>query len=208
MSSIAVDARLWRQRQRDDRHVVDAAADDQRLGDAGGNAVIVGANFLVHAQDRIVRRGADEEARGDEDPVVDRVGVDVLDAVDRLDDGLERLGDELDGVLGLEAVGRDEDIDHRHRDLRLFLARQSDERDEAERQGRQQKQRRQRRGDEGAGEVARETRAVGPGSWLHQPVAGREPARISIVGSSPALAARPVCTTTSVVVPSFPARRT
>ena len=39
---------------------------------------------------------------------------------------------ELDGVLGLEAVGPDVDIDHRHRNLRLLLARQGDQRDEAE----------------------------------------------------------------------------
>ena len=34
--------------------------------------------------------------------------VDVLDAVDALDDGLERLGDELDGIVRLEPVGVDE----------------------------------------------------------------------------------------------------
>ena len=81
----------------------------------------------------------------------------MLDAIDALDDGLQRLGDELDGVLGLQAVGLDDDIDHRHGNLRLFLARQGHEREQAERQRRDQQQRRQRRGDEGAGERAGKT---------------------------------------------------
>ena len=68
-------------------------------------------------------------------------GIDVLDAVDALDDGLERLGDELHRVLGLEPVGADVDVDHRHGDLRLLLARQRDQRDEAERERGEQEQR-------------------------------------------------------------------
>ena len=38
----------------------------------------------------------------------------------------ERLGDELHRVLGLQTVGAHVDVDHRHGDLRLLLARQRD----------------------------------------------------------------------------------
>ncbi len=46
--------RLRRQCQTDDRHIVDAAPDDQGLRNADGDAVHVGAHFLMHAQDRFV----------------------------------------------------------------------------------------------------------------------------------------------------------
>ena len=87
-----------RQRQHDDGDVVDAAPDDQRLGNADRNAVEIGADLLVDAQDRILRLGADQKARRDHDAVVLGLAVDVLDAVDALDDGLERLGDQFDRV--------------------------------------------------------------------------------------------------------------
>ncbi len=93
--------------------------------------------------------------------------IDVLDAVDALDDVFERPGDELDRVLGLVAVGRHHDVDHRHADLRLFLARQRDERERAGGERRQQQQRRQRRRDEGARQRAGEAEA----SWRDQRVA-------------------------------------
>ena len=57
----------------------------------------------------------------------------MLHAVDRLDDLFQRLGDELGGVGGLQARRADLDVDHRHRDLRLLLARQRDEGDDPER---------------------------------------------------------------------------
>jgi hypothetical protein len=77
-----------------------------------------------------------------------RVRVDVLDTVDRLHDDFQRLGDELDRILRLEAVSRDKNIHHGHRDLRLFLSGEGRERDQSERQARQQDERGQRRLDE------------------------------------------------------------
>ena len=56
------------------------------------------------------------------------LAVDVLDAVDALDDRLERLGDELDRVGRLQPVGAHRDVDHRDADLRLLLARDDEER--------------------------------------------------------------------------------
>ena len=161
---------IGRKREVDDRDVVDAAADDHRLRDALGQVDDVGADLLVDAQNRGVLVGADEEARGDEDAVVLGLRVDVLDAVDALDDVFERARDQFDRVVGLVAVGRDHDVDHRHADLRLFLARQRDERDRAGGERRQQEKRRQRRLDEARGSALRKDRA----SWRDQHVAVRE----------------------------------
>ena len=108
----------------------------------------------MHAQDGGVRRGADEEAGGDHHLVVGGLGIDVLDPVDALDDGLERLGDELDRVLGLQPVGADDDVDHRNRDLRLLLAGERDQRQDTEDEGGDQEEGSQRRGDRRAGEPA------------------------------------------------------
>ena len=119
----------------------------------------------MHAQDRGILIGADEETRGDDDAVVLGLRIDVLDPVDALDDVLERPGDELDRLVRLVAVGRDHDVDHRHADLRLLLARQRGERQRARDQRRKQEQRRQRRVDEGARQTARKARA----SWLTPP---------------------------------------
>ena len=121
----------------------------------------VGANFLMHPQDRGVLVGADQEARGDDDAVVLRLRIDVLDAVDGLDDVLERTGDEFDRLVRLVAVGGDDDVDHRHADLRLFLARQREDGERAGDQRRQQQERRQRRIDEGARQNAGKTELHG-----------------------------------------------
>ena len=97
------------------------------------NAII--PRFIVHAKDCGVGRGADEETSGDHRIVVARLRVDVLDAVDALDDRLHRLGNEFDGVLRLEARRLDVDVHQRDGNLRLFLARKRDERDQTDRQG-------------------------------------------------------------------------
>src|SRR5581483_169293 len=132
--------RRRRQSQDDDGYVVDAPADDQRLGNADGDAVHVGADLFVHAQDRVLCLGAHQEPRRHHDAVVLAPAVDMLHAVDGLDDGLERLGHQLDGVGRLEAVGVDADVDHGDADLRLLLARNDEEGDEAQRDGRQQEE--------------------------------------------------------------------
>ena len=139
--------RLGRQGQNDNRHIVDAPADDQRFGNAKRNAVVVCAHLRLHAQDGVVLAGAGEESRGDHDAVVLRLAVDMFNAVDALDDLFQRLGDEFGGVGALQPVGLHEDVDHWHADLRLFLARNGHQRDEAEDNRRQQDQRRERRAD-------------------------------------------------------------
>ena len=104
----------------------------------------MGAQLLVHAQDGGIRRGAHEEAGGDHDVVVTRLRVDVFDSVYALDDGLERFGDKLYGVFRPQPIGLHEDVDHRHGNLWLLLARQGEQRDEAHGEGGEQEQRRER----------------------------------------------------------------
>ncbi|GBD41362.1 hypothetical protein HRbin39_00743 [bacterium HR39] len=115
-----------REGEGEDGDVVDAALDGERLGNAHRNAVEMGAQALVDPQDGVILGGAHVEARCHHHPVVAGLGVDVLDLLDALDDVLERFGDQFDRVLRPEAVGLDEDVHHRHRDLRLLLARQGE----------------------------------------------------------------------------------
>jgi hypothetical protein len=129
-----------RQGQRDDGDIIDAAPDDHRFGNADRNPVEIGAHLVMHPQDRRIRLRADEEAGRDQHLVVGGLRVDVLDPVDALDDGLQRLGDQLDRVIGLQARGAQHDVDHRHGDLRLFLARQRQKRHDAEGKSREQEQ--------------------------------------------------------------------
>ena len=144
-----------RECQRHNGHIVDAAADHQRLGDAHRNAVDVGEDLVADTQDGDVGRHADLEPRGHHDPIVARVGIDVLDLGGPLDDGLQRLGDELQRVLGGEPVGAHVDVDERDGNLRLLLARQARERDEPDgKRGKEQK-RRQGRGDEASRQPTR-----------------------------------------------------
>ena len=152
---------LGRKRQHHHCHVIDAAADDQRLGDADRDAVHIGADFLVDAQDGVIGVGADEEPRRNHHAVVHSLAVDMLDAVDAFDDGFQRLGHQFDGVRGLQAVGVDADVDHGNADLRLFFARDGEERDQSDRQRRQQEQRRQRRADRRLSEAPRQSQFHG-----------------------------------------------
>ncbi len=185
--------------EREDRHVVDAALDDQGFGNAHRDAVEVRAQPLMDAEDGIILGGADVEARGHDHPIVPGLGVDVLDLLDALDDVLERLGDEFHRVLRPQAVGLDEDVHHRHRDLRLLFPRQQGEGHQTGGEGRDQEQRGERRTDEGPGEMTREAegdfRKLGhaqrSGTTSRSPA--RRPARISIRPSR----ARPRWTTIS-----------
>ena len=159
------------------------------------DSVDVGADLLVHAENGGVSIGADEEARRDDGAVVLGLRVDVLDAVDALDDGLERLGDELRRrPPPCSPLAATMDVDHRHGNLRLLLARQRDQRHKPERKGRQQEQRRQRRSDEGAGEIAGKSELHG--SMIRSPSC--RPVRISVRFRPSSSTASPRMTATSI----------
>ena len=158
-----------------------------------GNPVDRGADFFVDPQHRRVLVGADEKARGDDDAIVLGLRIDVLDAVDALDDVLQRTRDEFDRLVGLVAIGRDDDIDHRHADLRLLLPGQGEHSDRAGDERGEQKQRRQRGIDEGPRENAGKAELHGATSLSPS----LSPARISTPGVSPIVIGSPGCTTTS-----------
>ncbi len=183
------------EREDDDRDVIDAAPDDQRLRNSLRQPCDVGADFLVNAQDRRVFVGSNEEARGDDDAVVLSLRIDVLDAIDALDDVFERAGDKFDCLLRLVAVGCDHDVDHRHADLRLLLARRRDDGDGAGDERRDQQERRQRRIDECAGQRAGKPQFHGAARTSPS----RRPERIS----TPSWRGSPSCTTTSAPLASF-----
>ena len=187
-----------RQRQHRDRDVVDAAADDQRLGDADRNPIVIGAHLFVHAQDRVLGSGADQEARRHQHAVVLGLAIDVFDAVDRFDDRLQRLGHEFNRVGAAQTVGVDANIDHRHADLRFFFARDQHQSHQADRERRQQEQRRHRRADGGAGQFSRQSKFHGRTSSSP----ARTPDRISMPSGCSALGSgRPRCTGTLAIAP-------
>ena len=154
----------------------------------------------MNPQHRGILVGADEEARGDDGPIVLRLRIDVLDAVDALDDILERTGHEFDRLARLVSVGADQDVDHRHADLRLFLARQGKHRQGAGDQSRQKQKGRQRRRYEGSGQNPGDAELHGATNVSPS----LRPDRISTPGASPASRASPGWTTIS----SPPASRT
>ena len=78
----------------------------------------------------------------------------------------------------LRPLASHEDVDHRHGNLRLLLARQGEEGDEAHRQGGEQEQRRERRLDEGARQAPGNAEAHG----VTTVSPSRRPERISTEG--------------------------
>ena len=181
---LACGAGPGRQRQHQARHVIDAPGLDQGFGDAGGNPVVVGADFLMNADCRRVRIGPDVEACGDHDLVVVGEGVDVFHARHALDDRLQRLADQFDRVRRPQPRGGDHDVDHRHADLRLFLPGNRHQGQQAHGDGGQQDERRQRRTDRDPGQPSGKTEVHqrAPAGLSTSPA--RSPASTSTVSAS------------------------
>ena len=178
---------LGGQGQRDNRHIVNAPPNNQRLRDTHGDAVHIGAHLLMHPQDRRIRIRAHLEPRGDHRAIIHRLRIDVFHVIDRLDDGLHRLGHQPYRVLGTQAGGLQQDVHHRNRDLRLLLARDDHQRDQPHRQSGQHDQRRQRRADEPARQIScdpKTLRRVAHGRTTSSPA--RSPDRTSRRTSPPA----------------------
>jgi hypothetical protein len=98
----------------------------------------------VHAEDRVIGARAHEKACGKKNAIILGRRIDVLDAVDRLHDHFERLGDKTHRVLCLEAIRPQRNVDHRHRDLRLLLARECDQGQQSQCERGKKNERRQR----------------------------------------------------------------
>ena len=173
-----------RQGQGDDRHVVDAPSDDQRVGNPQRDPIHIGPDLLMHPENRRILVGSDIEAGRDDHMVVEGLGIDMLDAVDALDDILEGLGHELRGIDGLETRRLHMDVDHGHADLRLLLAREAAQRQKPHGQRGEQQQGRQRRIDEIAGQAARQAELHGCTSGASKTSPGRRPESTSIPPST------------------------
>ncbi len=132
--------------QRDDRHVVDALRLDDWRADAevGRNPVAVGVDGVVEAHQRLDRVFADHVLHGDHRHARTRYRVDVLDAGDARQHLLGRSRHQVFDILDGRAREGDEDVGHRHVDLRLFLARRDQRGEDAQQQRDQRNQRRQR----------------------------------------------------------------
>ncbi len=153
----AVNTGLRRQGQGDNRHIINATANDQRFANANRDAVHIGADLFMRAQDGAVRAGANQEPRGDHGIIIAGRGIDMFDVIDALHDGFHRLGHQFHGVIRPKAGRLNVDVHQGNRDLRLFFSGQGNQRDQTHGQGRQDHQGRQGRLDETAGQAAGNT---------------------------------------------------
>lgn len=148
---------LTGKRERENRNVVDGARLDQRQRRAGRNQVEVGEHLLIQADDAglfvLSHLKTDDRQR------LSRAGsgVDVFDAGNFMQQFLHRLGDAFFHFPRRRAGHGDENIDHRHFDLRLFLARKLPHRKHARCERCQDDQRRQLGGDESVRDISRRT---------------------------------------------------
>ncbi len=149
------------QRERDHRHVVDALGLDQRLAHAGRDAVEVGLDLVVELDEGLPHLFAHFELHRHHRAVALRRRVDVIDAGDLAHQPLQRVGGEARHLLRGDAGIGEEHIDHRHRDLRVFLPGCEDQPHDTEAETGQQQQRRERRIDERLGKTAREAEPFG-----------------------------------------------
>ncbi len=151
-----------RRRQGDghDRHVVDALRLHQGRHDALGDQVHVAVELVVELDQRGFHLLADVEAHGDHRQAFARHRVDVLDPRQLRHQPLQRLGDEVGDFRSGRAGHGDEDVDHRHRDLRILLARRHHHAEGADEEEGDQQQRRDRTLDEGASGPAGDADAV------------------------------------------------
>jgi hypothetical protein len=132
--------RLWRVRA-SDGDIVNGARLDQRRADARRDAVVVGLQFLVEPDEALLEVGADLEADDDERAAGAGGGVEVFDAGDFPEQLLHRPRDAVLDLAGRGAGHGDDDVHHRHLDLRLLLAREHDHRKCAEEQRGEHQQR-------------------------------------------------------------------
>ncbi len=149
------------QRHREDGHVVDRTHFDQRLGHARRNPVKIRVELVVGLDDRVFFLRADVEAHNQ------HAHAGMADRVDVLDAGkfAQQLFHRHRGAFRHFLRGRPrhlhKNVQHRHDDLRFFLARRLKDRENSEDQSGDNHQRRQLGFDENVRDPAREARDVG-----------------------------------------------
>ena len=112
------------QGKREDGDVVDGARLDQGSADAGRDAVEVGLEFLVEADEGGLDVGADFEAHDHHRLAGRGRAVEVFDAGDFPEKFFHRTGHAVLDLLGRGARHGDEHVDHGDFDLRFLLARE------------------------------------------------------------------------------------
>ncbi len=147
--------------QGQDRHIVDGAYLDQGLAHAGRNAVQVGGDLGVELDHGVGRRVADLETHNHHRPPGAAGGVEVLHAGNLPQQFLQGPGDALFDFCRRRRRHLDEDVNHRHDNLRLLLARQEPDRRGPQQDGGQNDQRRQLRIDEQLDDGRRHATAMG-----------------------------------------------
>ena len=125
------------QRQRDHRHVVDLHRLDDPAGHAGRDDVQVLVDLLVELDQAPLAVLAHVVADRDDRLVLAAHRVDVLHAVDLVEDLLQGRGDQLLDLRRRVAGEVDVDVGQGHDDLRVFLARRQAQGRQADDRGQQ-----------------------------------------------------------------------
>ena len=175
---------LWRECEHHHRDVVDPAHGDLGIWNADRNPVPVGVQLLFDPRRCILGVGPDQEARRHHHAIVFGLRIDMLDAIDALDDRLERNADKLDRVGRCKPWRHHLDVHHRHADLRLFLARYREDCEETDGYRRHEEQWRQRRADRGASQPAGEAKVHLPLSARNRTSPAATPLNISTFAGS------------------------
>ena len=151
------------ERQRENGHIVDGARLHQRLRSARRDQIEIGEQLLVQADDALLFVLAHIETHDRQRHAGAGSGVDVLDARNLPEQFLHGPGDALLHLVRRSSGHLNEDVDHRHDDLRLLFARQFPHGKRSDEQRRADQKRRQFGGDPRAErDVPR-----GPGGGAH-----------------------------------------
>jgi len=142
------------EREGQDGHVVDLFGLHLRLLGARRQQVLVGAQLLAGAHDRRLHVLADMELQRDHAHFLIARGVHVLQARDLGQHALLRADQQLGDFLGRCARHPVEDVDHRHGDLGVLLARGRGQTVDAEQHHHREQQRREWGVDESLGELS------------------------------------------------------
>ena len=140
--------------ERQDRHIVNRARLDERERCAGRNQIKIRVQLLIQADDAFLFVLPDQETHDGSGHAGTGGGVYILDAGDFPEEFFHRLGDALLHFASGGAGHLDENIDHRHDDLRLLFTRQFPDGEGAEQHGAGDDERRELRPDPDAGEVS------------------------------------------------------
>ena len=81
---------------------------------ADGDAVEIGADLVMHAQDRRVARCAHHKTRRDHRAIIAGLGINMLDTGNGLHNGFKRFRHQFDSVFRPQPIGTDVDVHHRN----------------------------------------------------------------------------------------------